>query len=218
MPLHLHKMPRHAQPDAVSETITDLITEAPNDATTEWQARPITPWLIKGGLACQAWERTCAQWLHRATVWPTVLIMFRLISTMTDALIWLLVFPCLALWGGPSGMNCIIRLVGMTAVNLLIYKVCKQGTGRPRPFKTCPGIRVCAPTLDEYSFPSGHTLHVVAFGIILSTYYPSLAWPLGVFAVLVALSRVVLGLHYPSDVLVGAGIGAASAWATLRLF
>ena len=77
---------------------------------------------------------------------------------------------------------------------------------------------MCTPPLDEFSFPSGHTLHAVAFWVMLSAYYPGLSWPLGIFALLVALSRVILGMHYPSDVAVGASIGALSAWGILKLF
>lgn len=61
--------------------------------------------------------------------------------------------------------------------------------------------------LDHFSFPSGHTLHAVLFSVMLGTYFPALLPVLLVFSVLVALSRMVLGLHYPTDVLAGAGLG-----------
>jgi len=72
-------------------------------------------------------------------------------------------------------------------------------------------VRAGAEPLDAFSFPSGHTLHAAAFSIIAISYYPALAWLLIPFSVLVALSRVVLGLHYPSDVLAGAALGAIIA-------
>ena len=62
-------------------------------------------------------------------------------------------------------------------------------------------IRVCVPSLDEFSFPSGHTLHSVACSVVLTAYYPMLGWVASPFTLLVASSRIVLGLHYPSDVL-----------------
>lgn len=168
--------------------------------------------------ACLTWELSCAQWIHRASVWPSVVLFFRAVSILSDGLIWYLAMPITALFGGVRGVNCMWRLIGMSVLNLLVYKLLKQSIGRPRPFKACPDIRLCAKPLDEYSFPSGHTLHAVAFGIVLSAYYPLLTVPLAVFAALVAVSRVVLGLHYPSDVVMGAGIGGLTAWAALKLF
>jgi undecaprenyl-diphosphatase len=70
--------------------------------------------------------------------------------------------------------------------------------------------------LDEFSFPSGHTLHAVSFTLVALAYFPVLAPVLVPFTVLVALSRVVLGLHYPSDVLaatvIGCGLAGLSIW------
>ena len=62
--------------------------------------------------------------------------------------------------------------------------------------------------LDKYSFPSGHTLHATAFSIVVLYYMPELGWLVIPFALLVAMSRIILGLHYPTDVLAGALIGA----------
>jgi undecaprenyl-diphosphatase len=72
--------------------------------------------------------------------------------------------------------------------------------------------------LDEYSFPSGHTMHAVAFTLLAVVAFPGLAWVLVPFTVLVALSRLVLALHYPSDVLAGAVLGGALASAATALF
>ena len=71
--------------------------------------------------------------------------------------------------------------------------------------------------LDEFSFPSGHTLHAVAFSIVAIHHFAVLAWLLWPFAALVALSRVILGLHYPSDVVAAIGLGAVIAHAVLAL-
>ena len=71
--------------------------------------------------------------------------------------------------------------------------------------------------LDEFSFPSGHTLHAVAFTLVALAHYPGLAPLLIPFAACVAASRVVLGLHYPSDVLAATVIGSVLAGLSIWL-
>ena len=91
----------------------------------------------------------------------------------------------------------------------------KSSTTRERPYRTLRDVRAAIDPLDAFSFPSGHTLHAVAFTVVAVSAFPLLAWVFVPFTLLVALSRVVLGLHYPSDVLAGAGIGALVAQAVL---
>jgi undecaprenyl-diphosphatase len=73
------------------------------------------------------------------------------------------------------------------------------------------------PPLDRFSFPSGHTLHAVSFSTVALFYYPQLGWLLVPFTLLVAASRIVLGLHYPSDVLVASVIGLGLGWSSVLL-
>jgi undecaprenyl-diphosphatase len=94
---------------------------------------------------------------------------------------------------------------------VVLYKLVKRCAGRPRPCARIGIVRRCAEPLDEFSFPSGHTLHAVVFSAIALAYFPVLAFALVPFTVLTAISRVALGLHYPSDVVAGAAIGAGVA-------
>ncbi len=96
-------------------------------------------------------------------------------------------------------------------------RLLKQLFVRERPFITHTAIDPAAAPLDRYSFPSGHTLHAVSFAWQASAHFPELAWLLLPLAGLIAASRVVLGLHYPSDVLAGAVLGAALAELGLSL-
>src|SRR5690606_17540147 len=98
-----------------------------------------------------------------------------------------------------------------------LYKRLKRWTRRPRPFAADVRIRAWVAPLDEFSFPSGHTLHAVAFTVVALAHYPLLAWLLLPFTASVAVSRVVLGLHYPSDVLAATAIGGALAGLSLWL-
>src|SRR5690606_3845649 len=116
---------------------------------------------------------------------------------------------------GLEGLAASLHLAATGAIALLVYKLLKRWTRRPRPFASDARIRAWVAPLDEFSFPSGHTLHAVAFTLVALAHYPALAWVLVPFTASVAASRVVLGLHYPSDVIAATGIGSLLAAASL---
>ncbi len=104
-------------------------------------------------------------------------------------------------------------LLVITAINLLLYRILKGKTVRRRPFVSIAQVSNGARALDEFSFPSGHTLHAVAITSALLLSMPGLAVCLMPVTAMIMLSRVVLGLHYPSDVMAGAALGLlVSGW------
>lgn len=116
-------------------------------------------------------------------------------------------------WGGDAMMAW--AAVAMGAV--VVQKGLKRAAGRPRPCQVEGGPAQRAPIPDAGSFPSGHTLHAVMAAVAVGTLVPSLATAFVLLAVLLGLSRVALGVHYPSDVLAGAVLGAVAGWAFLLL-
>ena len=133
-----------------------------------------------------------------------------MVSRLGNGAIWYGLMAVLAL-SGPDGQAAALQMAVTGLAGLAIYKLLKVSLCRERPFVTCTGVRCADRPLDRYSFPSGHTLHAVAFTLVASTHFPFLAVLLVPFTILTALSRVVLGLHYPSDVIAGALIGLGLA-------
>ncbi len=162
-------------------------------------------------------ERSFARWMHSASTRAWVVTSLNIVSRLGDGWMWYAVILALPWLDHVNGSTCAIRMFAVGAVNLAIYKIIKRCIARPRPYQGCPGIRACGRSLDEFSFPSGHTLHSVAFALILSAYYPHWGWLIWPFTLLVAASRVILGLHYPSDVVVGAMVGALTAAVSFNL-
>lgn len=168
----------------------------------------------------ERWSRNDAGWCLRANRYALhqgARRYFALASRLGDGLFWYALMAALVVVDGMAGLAASIHLAATGAIALLLYKLLKRWTKRPRPFASDLRIRAWVAPLDEFSFPSGHTLHAVAFTIVALAYYPSLAWLLVPFSASVAGSRVVLGLHYPSDVLAATGIGSVLAVLSLWL-
>jgi undecaprenyl-diphosphatase len=132
-----------------------------------------------------------------------------------DGWLWSAVGMVLLLFGGPQRFQALGAGFVATGVSQLAFFVMKRLFGRERP---CATESHCWATLlppDRFSFPSGHTMTAFAIASSLGYWYPDLLAGLIFCAISVAASRVMLGLHYLSDVLagilVGSAIGVASA-------
>jgi len=152
------------------------------------------------------------QWCLR----PSTRIFFSVISRLGDGAVWYALMALLVLADGMHGMAVSAQIAATGVVGLTLYRLLKRWTRRPRPFASHGRIQAWVAPLDEFSFPSGHTLHAVAFTVVALGYYPVLGWVLLPLTMSIAISRVVLGLHYPSDViaatLIGAALGGLSLW------
>jgi len=146
------------------------------------------------------------------------LALFVAASRLGDGPVWYALIAALALTGGATGAVAALQMAVAGAAGALLYKVLKQRLVRERPCVSHAGILAGTAPLDRYSFPSGHTLHAVCFTTLAVSHDPSLAPLLVPLALAIAASRVVLGLHYPSDVAAGAVIGAALAGVTTRFW
>jgi undecaprenyl-diphosphatase len=105
---------------------------------------------------------------------------------------------------------------GLAAASAATNILGKSLTARDRPHDKVPGARQLNRAPRTTSFPSGHAASAAAFATGVALEKPSLAAPVIIAAAAVGASRVVTGMHYPSDVLAGFTIGAAAGALTLR--
>ena len=155
--------------------------------------------------------------LNRGVRHTPVRLFFMAASRLGDGVIWYALMLALPFVHGALGLRVALIMLASGAAGLAVYKLLKHTFVRERPFIRHAGISLAGAPLDRYSFPSGHTLHAVAFSWQGCAAFPELALVLVPLALAIAASRVVLGLHYPTDVLVGAVLGAASGMAGASL-
>ena len=164
---------------------------------------------LEGGV-CQKINRLSQrEWIRR---------FFSVISRLGDGGGWAILGVAMIIVQGRPALASIVQMIATCLVGIALYKFLKNRLVRERPYINHGGILCGAAPLDRYSFPSGHTLHALSFAIMMSHFEPLMLPVVVPFALLVAASRVILGLHYPSDVIVGAAIGAALAMTSITLF
>lgn len=116
------------------------------------------------------------------------------------------------------GLYVFVAIAGSGIANNLIKLL--VGRARPRNFEELGAFHFAPPGLDSsfQSFPSGHSATAGAMAIIFVLVFPRLRWIWVAIAAWVALSRVIVGSHFPSDAIAGFVFGASFAWGTAFWF
>ena len=111
----------------------------------------------------------------------------------------------------------VILLAGLAA-GVLVGNVClKNLIARPRPCWLDDSVKLLIPIPTDYSFPSGHTLSSVIGATVLTKTNRRFGWAAIPLAAIIAFSRLYLFVHYPSDILAGAVLGAAIGLVVYRI-
>ncbi len=131
----------------------------------------------------------------------------------------LLLLAGLLIWGGKRGRWVVLALViTVTLTDQVSAHVFKGVFDRVRPCNALTGVLTPDDKPNSYSFPSSHATNMGGSMTLLALAYPPWAWLCALFAFLVGLSRVYLGVHYPSDVMGGWLLGMAIGWGIWNVF
>lgn len=129
-----------------------------------------------------------------------------------DGWLWGAVGIALLLSDDPERYTAALTATSAILAGIALFQAVKRLTGRRRPNEIEPHCWATVLPPDAFSFPSGHTITAFTAAMSLSLFYPHLAGLLFFFAASIAASRILLGMHFLSDVVVGAGIGTTLGW------
>jgi undecaprenyl-diphosphatase len=139
-------------------------------------------------------------------------------TRMGDGWIWYGLGFLLLAYGGAQRFSAVSAAGAAALLGVVVFKVLKRLSQRPRPCQIEPHCwsKVLPP--DRFSFPSGHTMTAFSIALVVSYFYPALQGVLFFFALSIACSRIVLGMHFLSDVLAGIVLGVALGCAAITAF
>jgi undecaprenyl-diphosphatase len=140
----------------------------------------------------------------------------RALSRSGDGLLQVLLPTLLLALDRQTGSMVFLVTAAGFAIERPLYWVLKNSCQRRRPPEAIPSFSSVIVASDRFSFPSGHTCGAFLLATIVASHYPTLALPMYLWASGVGLSRVVLGVHFPTDILAGALLGSGIAWFVLN--
>src|SRR5579863_6578420 len=126
-----------------------------------------------------------------------------------DGWLWYATGAMVAIFGGPKRFAAVLAAGVSVGLGVLLFLKLKRAFGRKRPCTMEPHCWATLLPPDQFSFPSGHTITAFAMALSLGAFYPAMLPGLLFCAASVAASRILLGMHFLTDVLAGAAIGSA---------
>jgi len=139
-------------------------------------------------------------------------------TRMGDGWLWYSLGAILLAVGGSRAYEAVGAAGCAAIVGILVFKALKKLSRRQRPCQLEPHCWSNVLPPDQFSFPSGHTMTAFSIALVVSFFYPGLEGPMYFLAASIAVSRVVLGMHFLSDVLAGAILGSALGVASIVTF
>ena len=149
-------------------------------------------------------------WVNNISIHRQLVQLCRNLSRTGDGLLYVLIAGWRYLeYGSGDGLLNVMLLA--FALERPVYFFLKNGFKRNRPQQALQNFCSVIRPSDQFSFPSGHTSAAFMVATLLAAFFPILTTVLYLWAVMVGFSRVVLGVHFPTDTLMGAMLGISSA-------
>jgi undecaprenyl-diphosphatase len=139
------------------------------------------------------------------------------VTRLGDGWLWYALGLVILVFGGEQRFHAFAAAGAAALAGILIFRVLKNTSRRARPCHREPHCWATILPPDQFSFPSGHTISAFAIAVSLAHFYPQAEGYLLFLAASIAVSRIVLGMHFLSDVVVGAVIGIGLGCASLCL-
>jgi undecaprenyl-diphosphatase len=152
----------------------------------------------------------------RAPRWFRILMIFA--TRSGDGWLWYTLGLILFLYGGEHRFAAIGAAASSAIVGIFLFRALKRTSRRKRPCEIEPHCWSAILPPDKYSFPSGHSIAAFAIAVSVGLFYPFVQGCLLLVAVLIAGSRIILGMHFLSDVLAGSAIGVALGLVSFYVF
>jgi undecaprenyl-diphosphatase len=149
-------------------------------------------------------------WLINTRMHSALTKASRYLSKTGDGQLYLVVIGTLYWLEGIESL-CLQAILLAFFIERPAYFLLKNGLKRNRPEAALKNFHSIITPSDQFSFPSGHTSAAFMMATLLGYYFPPLMIPLYSWATLVGFSRVVLGVHFPTDILVGVLLGISTA-------
>jgi undecaprenyl-diphosphatase len=175
-------------------------------------------------VARQVWgyiERRDHRLMRRLNRWraPRWIRYWMIAATrLGDGWLWYSLAAILLVYGGRQKFAAVSAATLAATVGVGVFKLLKKLSHRERPCQWEPHCwsKVLPP--DKFSFPSGHTMTAFSIALVISYFYRGVELPAYFFACSIAISRIVLGMHFLSDVVAGAILGIGLGCAALTAF